>query len=708
MPMYINHNMMAMNAARNLGTIFDRLATSTQRLSSGLRINSAADDAAGLAIRELMRSDIAVINQGLRNAADAISMIQTAEGALSVIDEKLTRMKELAEQAATGTYTTVQRQIMDSEYQAMAAEIDRIANATDFNGIKLLDGSIAELHDGSGLKVHFGTGNNSEEDYYFLAIDDSRATYATGLRVGGGAGDQDIWDNATGFIANDSVISETEDGNFGLYYNAEATDTTDIPSNLVALFGLESGATTLQDVVDNINEGTAARIQSDIALNHARIQLDLSSGEIEGAVSAGDAFIITVGNNSYGFYNDSGTTIATTSPNGGYWDVSGSTETAAAFIASAINSVASANVTAVAIDADSVIFYANSADSTGETLTFNEADSAGTASDLSNFSWFTVGGNQEITSGDGYNFTEFGQTIDLFAGESMILTIGNNSYGFYNTNVASASVNTNATVTFDVSNNTTNAADLLVSAVNNTTSANVFGVAVDEDTVLWFAKTAGSDGNNVQFIEANSAGVISESQIFTWSTVTGGTEIGGPSGNFSEGGLNWVEASTTYDTANSNYNLRLTGEGLGEGFDIGFLNAEDDLEYYSDFFTQHSLFEAADFTEQQNAADGPSWDGAHIRTQSTAQEALDALNDAIVTKDKTRANLGSMQNRLENTITNLTIQGEMLQASESRISDVDVATEMTEFTRNNIMAQAATAMLSQANSIAQLALSLLG
>jgi flagellin len=84
-----------------------------------MRINSAADDAAGLAIREMMRTDIRVLNQGVRNANDAISLIQTADGALSVVDEKLTRMKELAEQAATGTYTSAQRLIMDSEYQAM-------------------------------------------------------------------------------------------------------------------------------------------------------------------------------------------------------------------------------------------------------------------------------------------------------------------------------------------------------------------------------------------------------------------------------------------------------------------------------------------------------------------------------------------------------------------------------------------------------------
>ena len=107
--MYINHNQMATNVANTLTDHYSNLQTSTQRLSSGLRINSAADDAAGLAIRELMRTDVAALQQGVRNANDAISLIQTADGALGVIDEKLTRMKELAEQAATGTYDSTQR-----------------------------------------------------------------------------------------------------------------------------------------------------------------------------------------------------------------------------------------------------------------------------------------------------------------------------------------------------------------------------------------------------------------------------------------------------------------------------------------------------------------------------------------------------------------------------------------------------------------------
>ncbi len=177
MGMYINHNSMATNVANTLNSHYSNLATSTQRLSSGLRINSAADDAAGLGIRELMRSDIAALNQGVRNANDAISLIQTADGALGVIDEKLVRMKELAEQAATGTYDSTQRLMIESEYQAMASEITRIANATDFNGIHLLNGNLSgTTHDGSGMKsigkmkIHFGTMNDSAEDYYYIQI----------------------------------------------------------------------------------------------------------------------------------------------------------------------------------------------------------------------------------------------------------------------------------------------------------------------------------------------------------------------------------------------------------------------------------------------------------------------------------------------------------------------------------------------------------
>jgi len=149
----IKNNIMAENAARHLSQTYDSLAKSVERLSSGLRINSAKDDAAGLAVRESMRTDIAVLQQGARNALDGISMVQTMEGAMGTIDSALVRMKQLAEQAATGSYSLAQRDIMNSEFEEMAAEIERIAGATSFNGIKMLDNSAT-------VTIHFGGTND--------------------------------------------------------------------------------------------------------------------------------------------------------------------------------------------------------------------------------------------------------------------------------------------------------------------------------------------------------------------------------------------------------------------------------------------------------------------------------------------------------------------------------------------------------------------
>ena len=150
----IKNNIMAENAARHLGRSYDALAKSVERLSSGLRINSAKDDAAGLAVRELMRADIAVTKQGSRNAQDAISMLQTMEGALGSIDSILIRLAELSEQAATGSYSDQQRNIMNNEFTQMVAEIDRIATTSSFNSVNMLNSA------SGNISVHFGVGSS--------------------------------------------------------------------------------------------------------------------------------------------------------------------------------------------------------------------------------------------------------------------------------------------------------------------------------------------------------------------------------------------------------------------------------------------------------------------------------------------------------------------------------------------------------------------
>src|SRR5215471_12708648 len=141
MPQVINTNIASLNAQRNLTTSQSGLATALQRLSSGLRINSAKDDAAGLAISNRFTTQINGLNVAARNANDGISLSQTAESALGELTNNLQRIRELAVQSANATNSASDRAALDQEVQQRLAEIDRIATQTSFNGQKVLDGS---------------------------------------------------------------------------------------------------------------------------------------------------------------------------------------------------------------------------------------------------------------------------------------------------------------------------------------------------------------------------------------------------------------------------------------------------------------------------------------------------------------------------------------------------------------------------------------
>lgn len=143
MPIRIFNNIPSLNAQRILGINNDRLATSVERIASGIRINRGADDAAGLAISEALRSDIRALRQAVRNANDGISLINVTEGALNEQSGILIRLRELSSQAATGTVGSTERQTIQLEFNALRSEIDRIAATTEFNGQKLVDGSLS-------------------------------------------------------------------------------------------------------------------------------------------------------------------------------------------------------------------------------------------------------------------------------------------------------------------------------------------------------------------------------------------------------------------------------------------------------------------------------------------------------------------------------------------------------------------------------------
>lgn len=187
MPQVINTNVMSLNAQRNLATSGGQLATALQRLSSGLRINSAKDDAAGLAISQRMSAQIRSLNQAVRNANDGISMIQTGEGAMDQIQAMMQRMKELATQAASDTVGATERGFLNNELQQLKAETNSIAGRTEFNGQKLLNGSFAVQLDAAST-AQVGTNLATGTEAAITGISVAGATASTTFTFANAAG----------------------------------------------------------------------------------------------------------------------------------------------------------------------------------------------------------------------------------------------------------------------------------------------------------------------------------------------------------------------------------------------------------------------------------------------------------------------------------------------------------------------------------------
>ena len=194
--MIINHNISAMNAYRNLASVNERVDKNMEKLSSGLRINRAGDDAAGLAISEKMRGQIKGLNMATKNSQDGISLIQTAEGALNETHSILQRMRELSVQSANDTNTTEDREKLQLEMNQLRQELDRVSTSTEFNTRKLLTGEYAE----GGLTFHIGA---NKDQNVKLNIADMSATY---LKVNGGT-DEEALSISTQEDANSSILT---------------------------------------------------------------------------------------------------------------------------------------------------------------------------------------------------------------------------------------------------------------------------------------------------------------------------------------------------------------------------------------------------------------------------------------------------------------------------------------------------------------------
>ncbi len=262
MAQVINTNVASLNAQRNLSTSNSQLATSLQRLSSGLRINSAKDDAAGLAISERFTAQIRGVDQAARNANDGISLAQTAEGALTEVGNNLQRIRELAVQSSNGTNSQSDRDALQAEVGQLLSEIDRVANQSSFNGVKLLDGS--------GGSFVFQVGANAGETITVANILD------TNIAVLGGTTSIDT--------AQSGSIATT------------ITDTTAAAAGSLTINGIDMGAFSAVGTSSQRAAQVVEAINNNSAQTTVSASLNTTTGKIE-LVSAGT---ITVGGTDNG------------------------------------------------------------------------------------------------------------------------------------------------------------------------------------------------------------------------------------------------------------------------------------------------------------------------------------------------------------------------------------------------------------------------
>lgn len=248
MSLVINTNVMSLDAQRNLTVNTNKLAKSVQRLSSGLRINSAADDAAGLSISNKLTAQVRSISVAIRNAQDGISLAQTAEGSLEKIGDILTRMRELAEEAANGTVGDSERSALDNEYSQLKEEINRIANVTEFNGVNLLDGSKSA----SGITLQVGFMNTTDDRITFFSGVD--ATNTSGLGV-----------SATNVQTADSAQAALDSIDSAIATVAQRRGTLGAVENR-----LDMTITNLQVTQENLTAANSRILDADFAYETAR------------------------------------------------------------------------------------------------------------------------------------------------------------------------------------------------------------------------------------------------------------------------------------------------------------------------------------------------------------------------------------------------------------------------------------------------------
>ncbi len=576
MGMVVRTNTMALNAYRQLGMNNSAVAKSLEKLSSGFRINRAADDAAGLAISEKMKAQIKGLETASSNAQDGISLLQTAEGNLGEVHNMLNRMVELATKSANGTYTQTERDALQSEVDQLLEEIDRISQSANFNGAKLLNGELAATQ--NSTKIEIGGNAINKVSGGVAGVYESTAAIAAGAGgVEGGTFSYTVaLDNGESYTVNFTLQNDAA----GALKQIVADDGT--------VYNAANGATPT------------------IAEMSAAIIAELNKTEL------GQSYTVAAGGTA-GTFKFTAKEVGTSAPDIKAVDFHADYQNKGATDASVVHLNSNVKATTAPLDAG------------------REIDAS------------------QLTLFDGTNYDDAVFTIN---GHKFVLMSGD---------------------TTTIANKPTDPTPDTVDSLNPFSGlpSDVTVLITDID-----GKDNGTNGlmkDDMNF-EQNCKKIEEVTGLKVGDTITENPNTNG---------------------IDQGSGIRLTpGKGVEGGLVLQIGDTADD-------------YNKMRVSIDDMSAKGLGIDKLSVKTQDSAAAAIDTIKEAINKVSSQRADLGAFQNRLEYTINNLDVAVENLSAANSRIRDTDMAKEMMNYTKMNVLVQSAQAMLAQANQQPQSVLQLL-
>ncbi|MDC1075672.1 flagellin [Litorivicinus sp.] len=660
MPLTVNTNISAMNAQRAGLDANDEMATSMERLASGKRINSAVDDAAGLAISARMQAQISGLNQAVRNANDAISLVQTAEGALQEYGEILQRIRELAIQSGGGAPSNLDRVNLHAEVAQLQEELGRIANSTRFNGEILLNGTF--------LSKDFQIGQSNHEEVQISVANMRPETI--------GAFTQNLISN----VGTIDGATKTNIGSQGASIDngvVAQTVTVAVGTETPRTFDIAEGASA-RDIADALN-GSGAAINSRASTT--------TNIYVEDVANTGE-FSFKISNSSNPDFEQEVTVT------------SGAASKSAA-LASQINTgYPNHNITASVLTDDDGNDYVQLYQANGYDIIIDEY----TTSPGSEAINLDFGGSDELvlTGASGSGKVVIGGTVIADAPSSFLMTSDDTTN--------SVLVGSRAALSFQ---------DIDTTVADWT--GKQFSLAINGGTAINVYTNGTYDGTNT--ITGYVASPATFSDIVTnmnlsiqYQLNTDGTGTAGASGVLASThaayGLNVSAVYTTgSDTlqflvnsgvSNSDSSLVMTETTVGSSGDLDFedVNLLDSegatATTFSDTGGETSPTQTVRYVSQID-----------ISTRDSALLAMTVVDAALQSVAAARGSLGAVANRLESTIQNLMTTSENTSASLSRVMDADYAAESTNLARAQVLQQASIAILAQANTTTQQVLRLL-